>query len=373
MTVGNVYLPKLRSGRRSKRYVITWYAGGRKLDLNTGSESKRAAEQMLREREGEAAGGAPVLRPRVDKILYDEAATDLRMHYATTGERDEHDVNKIMKHLDDFFRGRRLAAIRPALIAEYVSQRQQEGAANGTCNRELAMLRKLLALAVEHEKLRALPKIRKLKEADPRSGFVEHAVFERVVKHMPEPHALALRIAYATAWRREEVFALAWRNVNLEAGSLHLEVGSTKNNEPRTVYLPANLVAQLRTHRATIEALQRKVDKIIPDVFVRLTGKLAGQRIGSFRKRWTKACAAAGVPGLLVHDLRRSGIRNMVRRGVHDHVAMKISGHKTRSVFQRYDIVDDKDLQAAAEKLTVPSDAAAPLSSSQVRSLRGGE
>lgn len=90
---------------------------------------------------------------------------------------------------------------------------------------------------------------------------------------------------------------------------------------------------------------------MIPEVFVRLGGKLAGRPLGSFRKRWAAACRAAGAPGLLVHDLRRSGIRNMVRAGISEHTAMKISGHKTRSVFDRYDIVSEDDLRAAARRI----------------------
>lgn len=77
----------------------------------------------------------------------------------------------------------------------------------------------------------------------------------------------------------------------------------------------------------------------------------AGRPIGSFRKTWARACRAAGAPGLLVHDLRRSGIRNMVRAGVAEHTAMKISGHKTRSVFDRYDIVSESDLREAARRM----------------------
>ena len=102
---------------------------------------------------------------------------------------------------------------------------------------------------------------------------------------------------------------------------------------------------------------------MIPAVFVHLDGRRAGRPLGSFRKRWAAACAAAGVPGLLLHDLRRSGIRNMVRAGIAEHTAMKISGHRTRSVFDRYDIVSEDDLRAAAGRL-----ARAPWAQSRAQS-----
>jgi hypothetical protein len=66
---------------------------------------------------------------------------------------------------------------------------------------------------------------------------------------------------------------------------------------------------------------------------------------------WAEACERVGLPGLYLHDMRRSAIRNLKRAGVQDVVAIKISGHKTRSVFDRYNIVDEGDLGDASERL----------------------
>lgn len=354
-----------------RRGSIWWTkvsVNGRPVRESTGRRKWEDAKRVLDQRRGRVAAGEPLL-PRVDRITYDEAVKDLRQHYQTTGERDLTDVEKRLAHLDPFFRGRRLAAIGPALITEYVAQRQaptpledgtvKPGAANGTVNRELAMLGKMFRLSVDNNKAVRIPRIRKLREADPRAGFVEATTFEAIVRRLPKPHDLAVRIAYALAWRRGEVFGLQRRHVDLDRAALRLEPGETKNGEGRMAFLPPDLAQALKMHLGRVDDLQKKLGRVIPDVFVHLDGRHVGRRIGDFRKRWIRACNAAGTPGLLFHDLRRSGIRNMVRAGVAEHTAMKVSGHKTRAVFDRYDIVSEEDLRDAALKVAANATAAA--------------
>jgi integrase len=105
----------------------------------------------------------------------------------------------------------------------------------------------------------------------------------------------------------------------------------------------------LEDQREVVKAIERKHSCLIPWVFVHADGRA----IKDFRGACAKACKAAGVPGRLVHDFRRTAVRNLERAGVSRSAAMKLTGHKTEAVYRRYAITDSAMLQEAAVKLAV--------------------
>ena len=98
---------------------------------------------------------------------------------------------------------------------------------------------------------------------------------------------------------------------------------------------------------------KREHGLIVRCVFCYTDGKKAGQRIteSGFNQHWRKARLAAGCPGRIPHDFRRTAVRNLVRAGVPERVAMQLTGHKTRAVFERYNITSPADLWEAAQRL----------------------
>ena len=130
------------------------------------------------------------------------------------------------------------------------------------------------------------------------------------------------------------------------AGEVRLDPGKTKNGEGRTFPMTRDLRELLDDQRAITENLQRRRKVVCPRVFHR-----AGQPIKSFRVAFRTACKDAGCPSRVLHDFRRTAVRNLVRAGIPERVAMQMTGHKTRSVFERYNIVSAGDLREAAKRL----------------------
>jgi integrase len=233
---------------------------------------------------------------------------------------------------------------------EYVEMRWKThlepsgGASNATVNRELAVLKRAfhLGMRATPPKVQRVPHFATLAEDNVRTGFVEAAQYDKLAAATGKRglwFRAMFECGFTYGWRRGELLNLKVRQVDLLNRTITLDVGTTKNKKGRTVHM-TELVHQL---------LKACVIGKEPEhcVFTRSDGS----PVADFRISWKRACAEAGVPGLLFHDLRRSAVRGLVRSGISEHVAMKISGHKTRSTFDRYDIVSDADLRDAARKL----------------------
>lgn len=342
--------------KRGDVFWIKYYVNGRAIRESSGSKKEGPAKSLLKQREGLAVTGQPVIK-RVDRIRYEEIADDLRRHYETSGDRDLKEADVRFRPLARFFVGRRVVDINGALVARYVEQRQSEQVTNGTINRELATLIRMLGLAEENRKVMRRPVIHKLTEAKPRAGFFEPTQFAKVRRRLRPDLQVAVTIAYTFGWRMQsEVLSLKLSQLDLQTGTLRLEPGTTKNDEGREVRLTPELRVMLAAQRDRVLELSWRLTRVIPYLFPHLDGPHTGNQIRNFRKSWATACKRVGLLGMLRHDMRRSAVRNMVNNGIPERVAMSITGHKTRAVFDRYHIVSPGDLEAAAQKLagTIP-------------------
>jgi integrase len=328
---------------------VRYYRHGIRHEESSKSSDQSVAERLLKIREAEAVMGGPV-DARYGRIRFHEAAADLLTDYQVNGKRSFQQVKRrIERILTPWFGRVRLNEITTSDITTYTADRHKKGAANATINRELALLKRMFTLAKRAKKLGDVPHIPMLAEDNIRRGFFEREQFLAVRRHLPVALQAVATFAYYTGWRtKSEILPLEWRQVDRVAGIVRLEPGTTKNREGRT-FTYAQVSDELRAVIDGLwdahQALERE-GVICPYVFQR-----RGRPIKSYRKAWVTACTAAGCPGRIPHDFRRTAVRNLVRGGVSETIAMRMTGHKTRSVFDRYDIVSEEDLADGARKL----------------------
>lgn len=210
---------------------------------------------------------------------------------------------------------------------------------NASINRELAALKRMFSLAVQAGKLSWKPYIPTLQENNARQGFLDDGDFKLVREGLPEYLRDPVTFLYRSGWRVSEMRAVEWRDVDLPGRLIRLRPELSKNKDGRPLPLEGELLEVIqRAFRG------RRLD--CEYVFQR-----KGRKLGDFKKAWRTACLVSGHSSLLVHDFRRTTVRNLTRAGVPEKIAMTMTGHKTRNVYDRYNIVDEKDLAQAAGQL----------------------
>ena len=325
---------------------IVPYKGAKAIFESTKRTRKDHAQTYLDERLKDYQMDLGHVRP--EQVTFTELAEDLKTDYRIQGRKSLDGLDNRISHLKKVFSNMRAMEINTARVKRYIDLRQSEGAQNGTINRELAALSKMLNLGMENtpRKVLSMPHIPKLKEANPRKGFFEHEEYQAVLAKLPKYCQGPVTFAYYTGWRQGEVLALQWSNVDFKESTVTLDVGTTKNDEGRVVYMTEELRSLLLTQRE-----ERKASGVLSPYVFPNEGRTGRIDKDAFHRAWLGACEKAGLHGKLYHDFRRTAVRNMVRAGIPERVAMMISGHKTRTIFDRYNIVDDKDLKQAAQKI----------------------
>ena len=214
-----------------------------------------------------------------------------------------------------------------------------------TINRNTQLLSQSFKLAVERKHVATVPLIRHLSEAgNARQGFFSEMEFRSVASTLPSVLADFALFGYLTGWRKGEIKSLRWADV--DGDTVRLLAENAKNGEARMVTLQGELQELIERRRACRQ-VKTKMGIMLADFVFHHDN---GQPVLDFRKAWAAATKLAGVPGRLFHDLRRTAVRNMIRAGVTERVAMQISGHKTRSMLDRYNIVNEKDLREALQR-----------------------
>jgi integrase len=374
-------------------------ATGKWIRESSGSEKKTEAQNFLRRRL-EAVSVGNFLGPRVEKITVNELFDDLLKDYRRNGQFVLWPQRCWNVHLQDYFGGVKLplendatysgmkaSRIGSSQIEGYIEKRQSEGASQSTINRELALLRRAYSLGfdAEPQKVTRIPKFHKYivsEKGNERRGFIEQPQYRKLAEASAGQLWLRglLALAYTYGFRKGELLGnretgqspMRCKQVDLLNNTVTLYSGETKNDEGRTVALTEEcriLLTELRRGKQSEDFLFTR-DNGEPVRDFRGTWETLCCQLDLGRMVWV--CGAKGCrgqivedkceicsgqtrrqkyEGLIFHDQRRSAVRNSVRRGVPERVAMKISGHKTRSVFERYNITSEADIIDAARKI----------------------
>jgi len=341
-------------------WYAQFYREGRQIRISTKTEVKEEAKKSLRRFMGDTERGITP-ENELRKVRYADLRAALLQNYVERGNKslqtmaDGSETVWGLKPLDEYFEykakngepenpGLPVTQMTTDAARDFARDRLADGLSNDTVNGSLRLLRRMLNIAHEDKKIQVVPKIRLLKSSPARKGFLAKEQFDSLLSFLPVNLKPLVTFLYYCGVRLGEAEQIEWRQIDLGAALIRLEEDQTKNSEARTVPLPDVLVEML-------EQVEPKEGTVFDTT--------------NLRKAWQKACVAAALgtfievegkadpryTGLIIHDLRRSAIKNLMKAGVNEKVAMKISGHKTRTVFDRYHIVDTEDVVDAMRRV----------------------
>jgi integrase len=321
---GSIYL-------RNGWWWCDFTSGGVRRRESCETRDRDQALAYLHRRQGKLASGE-CLAP--DRVRVRDLLTLLLEDYDMRGVAQAYIAGlKVKSILAPKLGDIKAAKLTTAQVKEYIRDRLKS-VKPGTVNRELGMLHRAFQLGYQHEPplVGRVPVFPKLPEGEPRRGFLKPDLYQKLLLALPEELRLLFAVAYHVGLRKGALLRIKWSQVDFDAACIWME-GKKVNRKPEPVAVP------IYGDMAKFLAVQPRNSEFL---FAR-----GSNPIKDFRESWNLACEAAGVPGLLFHDLRRTAVRNLRRAGVAESVIMKITGHRTRGMFERYNITDQSDTQEA--------------------------
>ena len=334
----------------SRFWYVLYYIDGRQVRESSKSESKMVAEKLLQIRLGEAHNG---MRPAQDvkALRYEDVRDALLTEYANQDrgslftKADGTRYIPSVKHLDTFFKARRIVQIDTDMLRKFIAHRKKQGATDPTIRKNLVILRSMLNMAKKEGKLRSqdVPYFPMPKDSDPAGQYIAPDQFTALITHLPKNLHPFFTFMYYTGCRVGAVKQIKWAMVNREATEIKIPAQLMKARAPLTVVLAGKGLEP-------VAAMLKKMFRADGPVF----------DFTNYRVEWQKACHKVGLgvrdektrrfDGVRIHDLRCSAAINLVDAGVSEDIVMKIGGWKTKAMFSRYNVMNTERIRAAMVK-----------------------
>ncbi len=354
---GRVFRPVVR-GAETQVWWLDFSLHGQRHRESSGTTVKKDAQRMLRLRIGDRETGKIIGRP--DRFFLAEYAKGedgtetlsggLRwlheVSFDLAGLRSKERIQQCWNQIEKFFGARTpVTAVTPTRLDEYATERLAQGAKRQTINTELSALRRGFSLAIEKGLLSTAPVIKLPTVDNAREGFFEEDDFAAVLLELADYCQPIVKFLRVTGWRVGEALGLTWDRVDWERQGIRLSARQTKGKKARL--FPFGLAPDLK---AVLDAAWQGRDGLF--VFQR-----GGKPIGytTLLHHWQRATKRAGCEERIMHDLRRTAARGYRQAGVDEGTIMALCGWRTRNMFDRYNIIDEADLEAAVAKRFAPA------------------
>jgi integrase len=336
---------------RGRIFWISYMLNGKEQRESSHSSDPKVAEDLLKlrnkERGAHDIGARKMPTTKARRTTINDLAEMVRKGYILDGKLSNQNESHLKK-MQAYFGKFAASKLTRAEIDRYIEAQRAEGFADATINRVLEMLRACYGVAIKDGLLAEKPYIRQLTEDNVREGNFTETELDAVIAKLPDYLQDFTRWASITGQRKGELSQLTFGMLESKPTGdvLNIPARICKNRNGRVLPVSVEMEEILNRRKEAREVEQNGVT-VMCDLIFHCNGKPLGQ----CQREWIRATKAANCPGRLFHDLRRFAVTNLIDAGIPTLVAMKVSGHKTESMFKRYGIKQTEEVREAMEKV----------------------